>query len=185
MSLVKTPEQRQWTYQDYLQLGDETRCEIVGGELLMTPSPELDHQEVSRNLEFAMWQYVKEKALGKVFYAPVDVILDEENVVQPDIVFVSEANAKILHKKGIMGSPDLVVEILSPTSIHRDRHQKRELYQRFAVPEYWIVDPSYRAIEVFALEQGRYELFSFGVEKGKVKSRVISGFEPEISEIMP
>jgi Uma2 family endonuclease len=132
-----------------------------------------------------MWQYVRERDLGKVLDAPVDVILDEENVVQPDIIFIVREHLGIVQKRGIMGSPDLVVEILSPSSIYEDRYKKKALYERFGIPEYWIVDPAYRTIEVFVLGEGEYQLFSFASEKGTVTSKVIAGFVVELSEIMP
>lgn len=184
MASVNITEQKKWTYQDYLHLGEETRCEVLEGELRMTPAPELGHQDISRDLEFIMWQYVKGKKLGKVFDAPVDVVLDEENVVQPDIVFVARENTKILQKKAIVGVPDLVVEIISPSSLYHDRYQKKDLYQRFAVPEYWIVDPAHHTIEIFSLENNVYKLSCFAGEKDRAKSKVISGFELEIAEIM-
>jgi Uma2 family endonuclease len=181
--LVAT-EKKKWTYQESLQLGEETRCEIIQGELTMPPSPNLEHQDISRDLGFSMAHYIQEKKLGKIFYAPIDVVLDETNVVQPDIVFVAKPNLSILRKRGIFGAPDLVVEILSPSSIRRDRYEKLELYAKFCVKEYWIVDPYNQSIEVLCWEGTGYSLFSFASEKGKVKSKVLEGFEVEIGSLM-
>jgi Uma2 family endonuclease len=99
-------------------------------------------------------------------------------------VFVSKGNAAILQERGIFGSPDLAIEILSSSSHYRDLHQKKVLYERFKVKEYWIVDPANGTIEVFVLEGTKYELFSFAAEEGTVKSKIIDGFEVEVSEIM-
>jgi Uma2 family endonuclease len=132
-----------------------------------------------------MWQYVKEKNRGEVLFAPIDVVLDEEHVVQPDIVFIATENLGILQKRGIFGRPDAVVEILSPSSIYEDRYKKKTLYEQFGIPEYWIVDPANRTIEIFVLKKGGYQLSSFASEKGTITSTVIAGFAIELSEIMP
>ncbi len=184
MPTLLDAEKKKWTYADYQELDDETRCEIIEGELSMTPAPNLEHQRVSRNLEFSMLQYVEAKKLGEVLNAPVDVVLDEANIVQPDLVFVSKQNFKILEKNGIMGSPDLAVEILSPSSLYRDRYQKKDLYEKFGVRELWIMDPANQTIEIFCLAGGKYKLFCFASRKDKAKSSVIEGFEIEVSQIM-
>jgi Uma2 family endonuclease len=184
MTSAQLTETKRWTYTDYIALDNDQRYEIIEGELLMVAAPDVPHQDVSRDLEFIMWQYVKERNLGKVLFAPVDVVLDEENVVQPDIIFIAKEHLGIVQKRGIMGSPDLVVEILSPSSIYEDRYRKKALYERFGIPEYWIVDPANRTVEVFTLKEGEYQLFSFASEKGTVTSKVIEGFAVEISQIM-
>jgi Uma2 family endonuclease len=180
--MVKT-EAKRWTYEDYLKLPDEKRYEIINGELFMVPAPNLSHQDISRNLEYLMWNYVREKNLGVVYDAPVDVVLSEENVFQPDIVFVSRDNFGILKEKAIFGAPDLVVEIISPSSIYNDMNVKKEIYEKFGVKEYWIVDPANKAIQIFTLEGGKFKLHFFGYETGKASSKIIQGFEVELEEI--
>ena len=183
---ISLTEERVWTYQDYLEETDEGEIyEIIEGDLLMTPpAPNIKHQFISRDLEFLLFQYVKEQALGEVAYAPIDVVLDDKNVVQPDIVFISKNNIDIIQEKAVVGNPDLVIEILSPSSIQRDRYEKRKLYERFKIKEYWIIDPPNCSIEVLTLKNDRYELYSFASREGAVKSFVIEGFEVELSEIM-
>lgn len=177
-------DKKKWTYQDYVKLDDDSvRYEIIEGELIMVPAPDLGHQDLSRDLEFFLWTHIKKYELGKIYDAPLDVVLDEENVVQPDLVFVSASNQKILKSHGIEGSPDLVVEILSPSSLYRDRHQKKALYQKFKIPEYWIVDPANQSIEVFHLENEEYRLYSFAAGKGKIKSAVIDRLELDLAEL--
>lgn len=173
-----------WTYGDYLKLDDGKRYEIIEGELFMVPAPGLEHQRISRELEYRLLQYIKEKGSGELFDAPVDVIFDELSVVQPDIAFVSKENYGILQKKGIQGAPDLVIEIVSPSSLYKDAYQKKDIYEKFQVKEYWIVDPGNRAIQVFTLEGSRYEIFSFASEDEVIKSKVLQGFELKISDIM-
>lgn len=184
MLQTQSAGKKKCSYEEWLALGEDTHCELIGGEIVVVPSPSLEHQGVSRDLEFYMLQYIQKRDLGKLFDAPVDVKLDEENVVQPDLVFVARPNAGILRKRGIFGTPDLVVEILSPSSLVRDRYEKMELYQRSGVPEYWIVDLLHKSIEVLSLEKGNYRVYSFACEKGVVKSRILEGFELEVAQIM-
>lgn len=177
-------EKKKWTYEEYLQLGEEIHGEVIEGELSMTPAPNLEHQDISRNLELAMAHHIQAKGCGRIFYAPTDVVFDKENIVQPDLVFVATPNFKILRKRGIKGNPDLVVEILSPSSLVQDRYTKKQLYEKFAVPEYWIVDPANKSIEVLCLEKGQYQPFSFACANGVIKSKVIPDLEIEVSSIM-
>ena len=120
--LTQIVENQKMTYQNYLQWDSETLCEIIKGELTMTPSPSWKHQDISRNLETLLDKYVQEKSLGKIFDAPLDVVLDEHNVVQPDILYISRQNSAILQDEShaVMGIPELIIEIVSPSSFHRD-----------------------------------------------------------------
>ena len=182
---MQTILQRNWTYQSYLTLNDDKMYEVIQGDLLMVPAPSLEHQRISRDLEYSLIKYVAEKKLGEIFDAPVDVIFDDDNVVQPDIVFVSKKNSHILKKKGIIGTPDLVCEIISPSTLHRDYYVKKSLYEKFGVLEYWLIDPGNRVIHVYIPGEHGYELFSMAAETGEVKSNVIKGFSIKIEEIIP
>lgn len=174
-----------WTYQRYLELDDERRYEIIHGELLMTPAPGIRHQSIARELSLRFVQFVQERKMGVIFFAPTDVVLSETEVVQPDILFIRTGRiGEIVDEHAVHGPPDLVVEILSPSSLQRDRHHKRELYQRAGVPEFWIVDPANRAIEVFSLGEAGYELTSFAAETGAVASRVLDGFAIAVAEVL-
>lgn len=174
---------QKWSYKDYVFFDDEKRCEIIEGEIFMSPSASASHQEISRDLEFLMWLFVKAKNSGKVFNAPFDVILDENNVVQPDLLFISNKNLNLISERGVFGSPDLVVEIVSPSSGYRDKVTKKKLYEKFGVAEFLVVEPQNKSVEVFCLEGKTYELFSSAKENGEVKSKVIDGFSVTISEI--
>ncbi|MCL4177417.1 MAG: Uma2 family endonuclease [Verrucomicrobia bacterium] len=125
--------------------------------------------------------HVEAHNLGEVFFAPVDVVLDETNVVQPDLVYVSIAKAGILERRGIMGAPDLVVEIISLTSLCRDRYDKRELYVRFGVKEFWLADLANRYIEILSLQKGIYQLLSCATNEGKFHSEILPGFEFDLA----
>ena len=145
------------TYEDYAALPDDgRRYELHEGELSVTPAPGLSHQDILGNLFVILRGHVNERGLGKVFIAPVDCILEHITVVQPDIVFVEVARRSILSERGIEGAPTLVVEVISPSTGSIDRRRKLQLYARYAVPYYWIVDPPARTIEAHGLVRGAY-----------------------------
>jgi Uma2 family endonuclease len=139
------------TYEDLVNLPEDgKRYEILDGDLVVTASPLTRHQRVSRNLEFVLHGYVREHGLGEVFDAPIDVLLDRHTIVVPDLVFVSNARSAIVQRHGIVGVPDLLVEILSPSTADRDRDTKAKLYARFGVDHYWIVDADKEELHVYA-----------------------------------
>ncbi len=177
---------KRWTYTDYLTLPDDKRYEIINGELIAMSAPSTDHQNASLNVLLRLAQLVRMNKSGQVFHAPIDVILSDENTIQPDIVFIAEANRSIIAPHGIVGAPDLIVEIISPSSIQRDRNTKMALYQKFGVKEYWIIDPAWQAIEVYALTDGAYELFASQVGPGKpaVPSKLLEGFSIKVEDVL-
>ena len=181
-AVLEIPE-KVWTYDEYSNLDDNTVFEIINGKAVMSLSPELFHQEWVGDLFAAIRQHVKAHQLGKVFGAPIDVVLDRENVVQPDLVFVSAANAGLLERRGIMSAPDLVVEIISPGSLRRDRYDKRELYARFGVKEFWLADVASRSLEVLTLQGGAYQLSSCATGEGKIRSTILPGFELDLAQL--
>ncbi len=146
-----------FTYEDYCNIPEDERYEIIDGELIMVAAPRRVHQGTSRNIGTPLDTYVKANRLGEMYYAPTDVILSDINVVQPDILFVSKERSHILADEGIRGAPDLVVEILSPSTAQLDKVRKRELYARFRVPEYWQVDIDDLIVLVLALAGADYE----------------------------
>ena len=115
---------------------------------------------------------------------PLDVVLNAENTVQPDLVFISSANLGIIQQRAIFGTPDLLVELISPSSVRRDRYDKKELYARFGVKEYWIGDPSNKTLEILTLKECRYELHCCAEGKGKLASLILAGLEFDLSEIL-
>ena len=141
----------QITWHDVQQLPDDgKRREAIEGELYVTPSPSVRHQRVSRSLERALYPIVLDTGLGEVLHAPLGVEFPVSGEgVQPDIMVVSRARSGIIAEPWIRGAPDIVIEILSPTTAHRDRGIKLQLYQRQGVAQYWIVDPEADAVEVW------------------------------------
>src|SRR3989442_711980 len=183
MAAVLEKQARRWTYEEYYKLDDDQRYEIIDGNLLMAPAPDTWHQDWSRELSMLLVTHVKRHKLGKVFVAPVDVVLDDENTVQPDLVFISSDNLGIIKRRAIFGTPNLLVELISPSSVRRDRYDKKDLYARFGVKEYWIGDPANKSLEILTLKQGNYELHSCAEEKGKLTSLLLPGLEFDLSEI--
>jgi Uma2 family endonuclease len=181
---VIEPQAKRWTYEEYYKLDDDQRYEIIDGNLIMVPAPDMWHQDGLGKLYVLFHQYVAGHKAGRVFFAPVDVVLDSENVVQPDIIFVSTANSAIIQRRAIFGAPDLLVEMLSPSSIRRDLQDKKALYARNGVKEYWIGDPDKKTMEILTLRSGRYQRYSAAKEKGKLASKVLPGMDLELADIL-
>ncbi len=172
------------TYADYCRTPDDERYELLGGELSMVPAPSLGHQRVDTRLGALLHLFVQERGLGEVFHAPCDVVLSEVDVVQPDLLFVSNARAHILFSgANVQGAPDLVVEILSPSTAERDRTRKRALYARYGVPEYWLVDPDSRTITILRLDGGVFAVVSRYGRGQTLTSPTLPGFAASLDDI--
>lgn len=147
------------TYDDYALLPqDRNRYEIFEGELYMTPSPTLLHQYALIQLAWILMNHVNPRKLGRIFVAPLDVLLSEFTILQPDILFLRHSKIPAATAKNLQVAPDLTVEILSPTSIEQDRIHKKRIYARHGVSHYWIVDPETRTFEAYELAGADYRL---------------------------
>ncbi|MFZ3137588.1 MAG: Uma2 family endonuclease [Thermodesulfovibrionales bacterium] len=176
-------EKKKYTYEDYLKTPEDERYELIEGELLMTPSPIPTHQRISRKIAFMLEKVVTENNLGEVFYAPCDIYLDSENVVQPDILFISKERLNIIGEKNIQGAPDLVIEILSENTAYRDFVQKKKLYARFGVKEYWIVIPGEESAEVYILKDKTYILYKTYNKDDTLESPLMKDLKIELKGI--
>lgn len=146
-----------FTYEDYQLFPDDgRRHEIIAGDHYMTPSPMTKHQRISMKLTMAIQAYLQRSGAGELLYAPCDVVLSDVDVVQPDLLFISEGRAFIITEKNIQGAPDLVIEILSEGTRKVDEVIKRKLYERQGVAEYWVVDPELESAKVYRLVDGKY-----------------------------
>lgn len=185
-ALPRPKAKRLWTYDEMVAELPETNLptELWDGEIIMSPAPHPDHQRIVRNFFLRLHRHVEERKLGEVLFSPVDVVLTQHRAVQPDVVFIAAARRGIITKR-IEGAPDLAMEVISEGSWQRDRIQKKALYEQFALPEYWIVDPDSRSIEVFALVNGGYQLHGKGAGAEKVGSKLLAGFEVSFSELIP
>jgi Uma2 family endonuclease len=157
-----------------------TPTELIDGELIMAPSPVPKHQGISAETYVVLRGLIPN---GKLFYAPIDVYLDEGNVVQPDILWVAEGGQCQITDKRLVGAPDLIVEILSPGTTRRDRREKYELYERFGVREYWMIDPDEEYVEVHHLQDGRFQRQGVYIPEQTFESRVLGGKPVEVGRI--
>jgi Uma2 family endonuclease len=170
------------TIADFMALPEGTRAELIDGEILMSPSPRSLHQRVVFQLAKLLDGVVRAHRLGEVLISPLDVHLPSGDIVEPDIVFISNRNPGIV-QDWIRGVPDLVVEVLSPEGIPRDRFVKRDLYARNGVAEYWIVDPDTRSVEVFSLAGHRYEPTGFFESQDRIESSLLPDFQIPAAEL--
>lgn len=180
---VPGPEQGFWTYDDYAKLPEDgNRYEIVDGVLVMTPAPTPEHQNIGGMIYYYLVTYVKLAGLGRVFPGPVDVVLGPKLVFQPDVVLLLNDHLDRIGSKKINGAPDLMVEIASPSTAVYDRLTKYEKYAQAGIPEYWIVKPVARTVEVVVLEQGKYR--SLGIFSGQqtLPSRVVSNLPVRVEQ---
>ncbi|MBF0344999.1 MAG: Uma2 family endonuclease [Nitrospirae bacterium] len=177
-----TVNKEKWSYSDYLLLDDDHRYEIIGGHLEMTPAPSVNHQVISKRLFIRLNSFVEDNALGTMLYAPVDVVLSDEDVFEPDILFISRHNSHIIEDNAVFGPPDLVIEILSLSTQYRDLHEKRMMYQRYKVREYWIVDPFNRHVEILILnDKGSY--ITHANSEQYISSNELKGLEVDLDDI--
>lgn len=176
-------EKKKYTYEDYLKTPDDERYELIEGELFMTPSPVTKHQRILGRLHLDISKFIIENNLGEIFLAPYDVYLDDENVVQPDILFVSKERLNIIGEKNIQGAPELVIEIISENTAYRDLVQKKKLYARFGVKEYWIVLPKEESTEVYILKDNAYTLHKSFSKDDTLESPFIKDLKIELKKI--
>ncbi len=162
------------TIADYQQLPEGARYQLIDGEIIdfgNMPSPTARHQKTAGEIFRKIANHISENSLGTVLFAPMDVYLNDENAVQPDILFVSKANEAIIRDNGIHGAPDLVIEILSPSTSYYDTKKKFRLYEKYGVREYWLIDPADDEAVGYELQSGRFH--EFQREIARFNSRVL------------
>lgn len=190
MALPDKTQTEKFSYADYLSWPDEERWEIIDGDVFdMSPAPSPVHQEILVNLVFCFKDYLKDKPC-KVYPAPFDVRLadgphrekDIINVVQPDISIICKKSK--IDDKGCLGAPDLIVEILSPSTSEKDLNIKFNLYEKYKVKEYWIVHPNDKTVLVYKLKRGKkYERPGTYSQQGKIKVGIFSDLEIDCRQI--
>ena len=172
--VVSTPAAR-FTYEDYRNTPEDQRCELLDGDLVMTAAPNIAHQRVSSRLERCLAAFVEERGLGEVFDAPTDVVLSDTDVVQPDLLFVSKERADIVTSENVRGAPDLTVEVLSSTTAGRDWREKRDLYSKHGVREYWLADPQTEIVWVLLPNEGSLEVAAIYGDGDTLMSPTLEG----------
>jgi len=177
------PLKESYTYEDYAKLPEGAPYQLIGGELVMTPSPTPYHQEISRKLAFKILSFLEKNNLGTLYYAPLDVFLSDRDVYQPDIIFISGGRLEMIGKKKIEGAPDIVIEVLSPGTAYYDLRKKYRAYQEYGVREYWIVDPELKKTEVYENQNKKFKIYSEAEGEGTVSSKVLDELVISLNEI--
>jgi len=154
-------------------LPEGTLCEVINNALYMSPAPNPKHQKLSRLLLLALQNKLNtDKIEGELFYAPIDVFFDQDNAFQPDLLFLSKKNYNILNwEKGIMGAPDLVIEILSKSNTKARMKEKKLVYEKYHVQEFWIIDEKTKQSRQYWLHEGKFEEKLF--QNGSVHIRLL------------
>jgi len=175
------------TYEDFLYFPEDgKRHELIDGEHYVAAAPNLKHQTAVANLVSRLVVFVHPKKLGRIWPSPVDVLLSEHDVVEPDVVFLSNERMDLAADGAkIVGAPDLLVEVLSPRTCRTDAVTKRHLYEKYGVREYWMVDPELETVEVYRLRDGRFRRDAeLSAERGDVlKSPLFPGLKIAVAEV--
>lgn len=177
------------TYREFKEMefddNDTSWYEIINGELVRKQAPTTDHQSIAFETVLKLGNFVKSNRSGKVLFAPLDVVFEDENMFHPDILFIKKERLFIVDEKEkvVMGAPDLVVEILSKSTAVDDKGDKKDVYERFGVREYWLVDPVKKSFEIYSLINDRFKLTSYLEGDGILKSNLLEGFEMDIEQL--
>lgn len=171
------------TYEDYAKTPEGERWELIDGVLVMAAAPNMIHQKTQRRLGIPVCNFIEVNQLGEFYFTATDVVLSDTITLQPDLVFISNERLHIETPDNIQGAPDLVVEILSPSTTSRDWRDKMDLYEIHGVPEYWIVDPVGYMLWQFRLSDGKYALHATFGEEDTLTTPTLEGFLLSMSEV--
>ncbi len=179
-----TAEKKKYTVDDYLLLEEGAPFQLINYDLVMSPSPTPVHQAISLRISSMILHFLDiTNNLGVVFTAPLDVKFDDGNVLQPDVLYISAERKQELVKDRIEGAPDLVIEILSPSNAYYDLRQKKDIYEKYGVKEYIIVDPIAFSAESYVLQNDAYQLHRKAEKNAHLESFVLPGLSFELEKI--
>ena len=174
-----------WTSETLWQLPDDgNRYEIIEGELFVSPAPNWGHQDSLGGLHLILRPWVDQRRIGKVFFAPFDVILSPKTVVQPDLVYIDRESLKNL-RNGLEGPPTLAVEFLSPSTARVDRVKKLNAFARHGVPYYWLVDHRAQTLEAYRLVDGAYSVEWKGQDEEIFRPALFPDLEIALAQLWP
>ncbi len=183
---VAGPDQGKWTYEAYRALPDDgRRYEVVRGVLYMAPSPNRWHQKAVGRIFRYLSDFIEDKGLGEVYMAPYDVMLNKKTIVQPDVLVVLNKHLERITDDCVIGAPDLVIEVASPGTAVKDLSEKLFSYAEAGVPEYWVVNPDARTVQVLTLEGDTYTTLGLFTGSAELPSRVIAGLSLKVERIFP
>ena len=174
------------TYEDYVKLpSDGKRYEIIDGELFVNPAPVPRHQWIVGNLFFALRLYFKAQGGGRAYISPIDVLLGDDNIVEPDVIAILADRVAIVGEKNVKGAPNLVIEVLSDGTRRLDEIHKRKLYERGGVDEYWIVDPELELVKIYRREGTQFaRVAEVGTENGgTITTPLLPGFALDVTDV--
>src|SRR3989337_1870150 len=175
---------RVYAYADDEKLPEGAPYQLIGGDLVKEPAPVPYHQILSKRLALELANFIENNGLGEVLYAPMDVYFSEKEVYQPDIMFISQERMNIIGDKNIEAAPDLIIEILSPSSAYYDLRHKMRVYETSGVKEYWVVDPIEKGIEVYQNINGEFRLFNKACQRGVIHSALLERFAVELEKVL-
>lgn len=177
-------EKKKYTEADYQLLEEGAPFQLINGDLIMSPAPTSYHQILSARLFKVVDAFLdKINSEGICLYSPLDVVLDDENIFQPDLIYISAERKKELLQDRIMGAPDLIIEILSPSTAYYDLRQKKDFYERFGVKEYLIIDPLRHDAEVYNLVNEQFELTQKEKQTGTIHLTTLPGLEIDLLKL--
>lgn len=182
--MLITEKKKKYTVEDYLLLEEGAPFQLIENELIMSPSPNPEHQLISMRLSQIMMNYLESiNDNGFLVAAPMDIYLDEDNAFQPDVIYIKAERKAELVKDHIYGAPDMVIEILSPSTAYYDLRQKKDIYEKHGVKEYIIIDPIKESAESYTLENGIYQLKQKAVKPQQLPSLIIDGFSFDLGKL--
>jgi Uma2 family endonuclease len=182
--MLTVEEKRKYTDEDYALLEEGAPFQLINYDLIMSPSPIFVHQLILGNCYSAFKDFIKQESnKGVVVLSPMDVRLDEGNVFQPDLIFISESRIAEIVKDRVEGAPDLVLEILSPSTAYYDLRQKKNIYEKYGVKEYIIIDPIEQSAELYTLIDSVYSLQQRAEKTDQLNSLILPGLALNLSEI--
>jgi Uma2 family endonuclease len=182
--MLTADKKKKYTVDDYLLLEEGAPFQLINYDLIMSPSPLAIHQQILYELsEIAVLHRISQGRKGQWLYSSMDVKFDDGNILQPDMLYISEERKSELIKDRIEGAPDLVIEILSPSNAYYDLRQKKDIYEKYGVKEYIIIDPIAQNADLYALRDGAYYLHQKAQKSETLNSLILPGFAIELAKI--
>src|SRR6185503_1317804 len=182
--MLTVEKKKKYTAEDYMMLEEGAPFQLINYDLVIAPSPLPEHQIISVRLAQKISNFLDEEGNeGLLLCAPMDVKFDEGNILQPDILFITAQRRSDLLKERIEGAPDLVIEILSPSNAYYDLRQKKDIYEKYGVKEYIIVDPVAKDADLYALKDGVYYLHQKANENQTLNSLILAGFGINLAKL--
>ncbi len=182
--MLTAENKTRYTAEDYMLLEEGAPFQLIDYDLIMSPSPSPYHQRISFELSIQLGIFLRAtKNKGYAASAPLDIFFDNGNIVQPDLIYISESRKPELVKNKIQGAPDLVIEILSPSNGYYDLRQKKDIYEKYGVAEYIIIDPIQQSVEVHVLKDNAFFIDQKVKLPGSFYSLVLKEFSVDLEEL--